>query len=360
MAITPMGSATWVYLLNGFRSLGQAAASDMVQWLSIPWVAAAHLTITDHYQPLTVLQLLAAASVLPLSILLLVRVDAWSVARQHRREQDRLAAGQFQPRQLLSEELRKRTTSRLRAFMDRTVPDQAADVVAVIARQWVSVRRYQGTIVFSFLIPTLLCLSPLVTGQVTEQWFYVVGGIALCTMLLAPPALRIDFRRDLRRMLLLRSLPVNPMSMVLGQLSLPIAITWIYQWITITIAAVVTQPGWPQLFLWTGMLNALAVFTFAAENALFLAYPHHERSEGVAMMVRAKLTFLGKATVIAIALGVLVTWATVCRRCLPESWVDPALVIGAVAATWGVAAASIVAATKCWRRFDLACDTPPQ
>jgi hypothetical protein len=359
LAITPMGSATWMYVLNGFRGLGQTAASDMIQWLSIPWIAAAHLTVTNHYQPLTLLQLFGAASVLPLAILLLVRVDAWSLAKQHEREQERLASGSFQ-NDSHREDFSAATSSQFRAWIDRRVPDRAADAVAVIARQWVSVRRYRGTIVFSFVVPTLLCLSPLFTGQANQQWLFVVGGIALCTMLLAPPALRIDFRRDLRRMLLLRSLPVKPMSMVLGQLTLPVLITCVYQWITIAVAAAVTQPGLSQLLLWTGMLNALAVLTFAAENALFLAYPHHERSEGVAMMVRAKLTFLGKATVIAISLGLLFAWATICRRLLPDPWVEPTLVMGAVASTWIVAAVSVLATTSCWRRFDLDCDMPPQ
>jgi hypothetical protein len=161
-------------------------------------------------------------------------------------------------------------------------------------------------------------------------------------------------------MLLLRSLPINPASMVLGQLALPVGITWIYQCLTVVIAAAVTQPGWSQLWLWIGMLWALAVFTFAAENALFLAYPHHERSEGIAMMIRAKLTFLGKATVIAMALGLLVIWSVCCRTYLPHSLANPTFVTGAIAATWGLAGAAIVAATSCWRRFDLACDTPPE
>jgi hypothetical protein len=360
MAITPMNSPTWMYILNGFKGLGQAAASDVIQWLSIPWMAAAHLAVTGDYRALTFVQLLASASVLPLAILMLVRVDSRSMASRLRREQDRLEAGNFESCGSLSETLCKPTPSRVRELIDRYVPDCAVDAVAVIARASVSVRRYQGTIAFSFMIPTLLCLSPLVTGRVTEQWFYVVGGIAMCTMLLAPPALRLDFRRDLRRMLLLRLLPVKPISMVLGQLSLPIVITWIYQWITIATAAAVTHPGWLQVLLWTGMLNALAVFTFAAENALFLAYPHHERSEGVAMMVRAKLTFMGKATVIAMSLGILVAWASICRLWLPERWADPTFVIGAVAATWAIAAASIIVATSCWRRFDLAYDTPPE
>ena len=221
-------------------------------------------------------------------------------------------------------------------------------------------RRYRGTIVFSFVVPTLLCLSPLATGQDTEQWFFVVSGIALCTMLLAPPALRIDFRRDLKRMLLLRSLPIKPASMVIGQISLPIMITWLYQWLTLAIAAAVTQPGWPQFIGWTGMLSALAVITFATENALFLAYPHHQSNEGIAMMIRAKLTFLGKASAIALALAALVIWATICKQCLPQTIIAPIYVGGALLAAWGAAAASIIAATCCWRRFDLAIDTPPE
>jgi hypothetical protein len=349
-----------MYVLNGFRSLGQTAASDMVQWLSLPWVAAANLTVTEQYRPLTLLQLIATAAVWPLAIGLLVRVDAWSVAAGLRREQQRLASGKFQRHRSHRESKLVFTASRFREIVDRKAPRGAADAVAVISRQWVSVSRYRGTILFSFLVPMLLCLSPLVTGQVTQQWFYVVGGLALCTMLLAPPALRIDFRRDLQRMLLLRSLPVKPLSMVLGQLALPILITCAFQWVTLVIAAAITQPGWLQLFLWTAMLSALSVFTFAVENALFLAYPHHERSEGVAMMIRAKLTFLGKASVIALALGLLAAWSILCRDSLPGPIATATYVTGALTATWAIAAIGLAAATACWRRFDLACDLPPE
>ena len=122
----------------------------------------------------------------------------------------------------------------------------------------------------------------------------------------------------------------------------------------------VTRPGLGQFFLWTGVLSALAVFTFAVENALFLAYPHHERAEGIGMMVRAKLSFLGKVAVIAGSLTALVIWATVCKNTMPESISQFAFVTGAVIATWTVAAASILATSWCWRRFDLSYDVPPE
>jgi hypothetical protein len=48
-------------------------------------------------------------------------------------------------------------------------------------------------------------------------------------------------------MVLLHSLPVKPFSMVIGQLALPILITWVFELTTLTIAALVIQPGWKQL-----------------------------------------------------------------------------------------------------------------
>lgn len=359
IASTPSGSPTWVYILNAFRSLGQSASSDMVQWLSLAWIPGAHLAVTEAYSPMTFLQLLAAVSVLPLSVLVLVRVDRWSEHRRLLREQQRLANKDFDISQSPTSTVQQLASVSL-PWIDRLVPRSAVDAAAIASRQWISIKQYRGTILFSFAIPTLLCLSPLMTGQVKEQWFFVVGGIALCTMLLAPPALRIDFRRDLRRMLLLRGLPVKPLSMVIGQLAFPTLITCCFQWLIILVAVHVTQPGWFQAVLWTGLLNALAVFTFAIENALFLAYPHHERAEGVAMMIRTKLTFLGKTSVMLISLALLFAWSLVCRSLIPGSLGMTAFVGGAILIAWSIAAVALWTTAVCWRRFDFANDTPPE
>ena len=362
LAATPMGSPTWRYLLGGFTAIGETAASPTVQWLSLPWIASAQLVVSPGYGLLTIGKLVVSIATVPLSILLLVKVDAKARLARDRREQERLAEGNYNTEietQCMDETV-SLTRRRWNTLVDNRLPGSWHDTANLIARQAVSVKRYWGTIVFSFVIPTLLCLSPLATGRISEQWLYVVSGIALCTLLLAPPALRIDFRRDLRRMMLLRSLPVRPLSMVLGQLTLPVMITWAFQWFTIAIAALVTQPGIDQVLLWTGMLSALAVFTFAAENALFLAYPHHEKAEGIGMMIRAKLTFMGKGSVIAASLAMLVVWAVFCKSWLPMELVKYAFVSGAVIVTWIVAGATIMVAAFCWRRFDFSFDVPPE
>lgn len=360
IAATPAGSPTWMYLLNSFQSLGQTAACDTIQWLSLPWIVPAKIAVTEQYSLLSLLQLVGAAALIPLAIATLVRVDAWTSRQELSRERDRFRSNQYRTAEAAAASFDSvREVHPARRWLESRLPNWTDDTMAVLSRQATSVRKYKGTIVLSFVVPLLLCLSPLFTGQVVQQWFFVVGGIAMCTMLLAPPALRLDFRRDLRRMLLLRSMPIRPLSMVMGQLTLPILITCSFQWITIAVAAIVTEPGMAQVIMWTGMLNALTVFTFAGENALFLAFPHHQHSEGVAMMVRAKLTFMGKATVIAIAIGLLGGWAILCGR-LPQPIVAPCLVSGALLGTWTAAVTAIAACTWCWRRFDLALDIPPE
>ncbi len=358
--LTPAGSDPGVYVLNCFHSIGSVASCGAVQWMALPWRPAAMLATTSEITSHTAVQFLAAVALVPSAVFALVRVDGWAARSILAREKHRLATGDFQS--VGSPE----DTSELAshdAVVDRiesALPSWLRDSVALAWRQSLSIRRYAGTILFSFLVPTLLCLSPLLTGRVGNQWAFVIAGIALCTMLLAPPALRLDFRRDLKRMLLLRSLPLSPIHTVLGQLTLPVIITIAFQWTTLGIAASVAQPGVPQLIGWGGMLSALAVFTFAMENALFLAYPHHENAQGFGMVVRANVMFLGKATLIAAAIGALLVWVTICQSIFSESISVAAYVGGAIAGTWILAASALMVTAWCWRRFDLSADLPPE
>ncbi|WP_442508099.1 hypothetical protein SH528x_007053 [Novipirellula sp. SH528] len=357
-AMTPMGSPTWLYLIHVFYSVGELAQGVMIQAFAVAWIPMASLAVASSYSVWTPIAIACVAMTILFAVRVLVWADHWALMQSRSQEQSLL-------RELDRSDGNRGVASR--ASKNRSLDidvlcghARLSTTAALLARQYQSVRRYRGTILVSFVIPTLLCLSPLVTNQVMEQWFYVVSGIALCTMLLAPPALRLDFRRDLLRMQLLKSLPVKPLSMVVGQLTLPILITWIFQWVTLTIAALVVHPGWVQWLLWTLLMAAFAVFTFAAENALFLVYPHHAHQQGLGMMLRAKLTFLGKAGVIAASLALLVIWAGMCKSILPESLYTLGFVGGAIAATWSIAAVSVLVTAMCWRRFDLSFDLPPQ
>ncbi|MCC9599247.1 hypothetical protein LOC67_01650 [Stieleria sp. JC731] len=357
--ITPPGSGPGIYMMHSFSAIGNVASSTCIQWLALPWQPAASLATTSELSSQTFSQLIASVSLIPAGIVMMVRVDRWANHSRLQREREALAKGQFGKAVAAS----RSSVASQRSFLDaieRRLPSRTHDALALVWRQALSVRRYLGTILFSFCLPTLLCLSPLLTGRVSNQWAFVVAGIALCTMLLAPPALRIDFRRDLKRMLLLRALPLNPINAVLGQMLLPILITMAFQLTTLAIAAIVVHPGWSQILGWAGMLSALAVFTFATENALFLAYPHHEHAQGLGMVVRANVMFLGKATLIAAAVGALLVWVTVCRALFNESYIAPIYISGAIMGTWTLAICAVVVTSWCWRRFDIASDLPPE
>ncbi|WP_146520053.1 hypothetical protein [Stieleria varia] len=367
--VTPAGSSPGVYVLNSFQAIGRLASCDAVQWLSLPWYASSSLTVTSEINLQSIAWLTLAIGSIPLAVKLLIAADDWSQRQQLLDEQTRLASGCYgstttahahKANTHKGDERWSEVSTRWISTVQRWMPSRVRDSAALIWRQSISVRRYSGTILFSFIVPTLLCLSPLMTGGVQNQWAYVIGGIAMCTMLLAPPALRIDFRRDLRRMLLLRGLPLRPLSTVAGQITLPVLITLCFQWVTIAIAAVVTGPGVSQVVVWTGMLAALAVGTFAAENALFLTYPHHERAQGIVMVIRANVVFLGKVLVISLCVAALLIWMSICKQALPDAFVLPVYAIGAIAMTWTLAAMLVMGTAWCWRRFDLSCDMPPQ
>jgi hypothetical protein len=382
-ASTVMGSPTPVYVFQMFAALGQIAASDTIQWLALPWSFAAKVAIASSFDWMTMLYLAIAVTMLPIAIELYVRIDRRCTVRQAINERSRL-------RQCLPMKAEQHVWSDdwLESTLETPVGAQPAtkpsmekskprpwyhastwpvplalidgDAAAVAARTVSSVIRYRVTIFMSLLVPVLLCLSPLFTGHVVNQWLYVVGGIAMCTTLIAPAALKIDFRRDLSRLLILRSLPVRPRSMVLGQLWFPILITCLFQWTVIAIAAMVLKPGMQQICLWTGMLAALSAFTFAFENALFLAFPHSQRSQGIAMVLRTKLTFLGKSSLLVAAALALAIWATLCREKFNGPMSDIAIFAGAQFACWGLAAVTFHVATACWKRFDISHDIAPE
>ena len=356
---TPLGSPMMAYIKNGFSAIGDTASCSVIQYLAIPWHCPSQLSIAESYSVTSFYYLSITLVSIPLAIFAFLKADQWASGCRLSREKARFEAGKFSrsgPEQAPGD----RALCAEASLSDRLFGWMPHEVAALISRQAVSIRRYRMNILFSFLIPLVLCLSPLLTGRANMQWFFVIGGVALCTILLAPPALKLDFRRDLRRILLLRGMPIKPLSMVIGQLALPILITLCFQWVTLLVAALVIQTSFLELLLWTGLMNALAVFAFAMENALFLAYPHHEHSEGIAMLVRAKLTFLGKGAVIGLSTAMLFAWAIACKSLFSGVWIVVMLIVGSLAAAWTIALIAIAATAWCWKRFDLAYDVPPQ
>ncbi len=350
--VSSAGSSHPLSLLTAFTAAcGETAGTPFVQWLAIPWWPMAKLAIAADtgasvfaYGSLSIL-------VAVLSFVVVSWVDEWSTRHEMICERKRLDSPAYQSSRATRDPVAYQPIRRRKTLL--ALPNLRG-VGPIMARQWVAVVRYRGSIAASLVAPAVLSLAPLVT-QAHAGLLHVAAWLAVCTLLLAPPMLRIDFRRDIDRMWLLRSLPITPLAMMLGQIALPSMITIAFQLSVVATACFVVPASPSTIILVVGGLSGLAIFSFALENLVFLTFPHRPKQDGLAMMVRAKLVFLGKGLLLACMAAAFIVWVTLCANASASLAV---LVGGCLIASWASAGAALLLATRCWRRFDIHFDTP--
>ena len=100
----------------------------------------------------------------------------------------------------------------------------------------------------------------------------ILGSIVFYSFILLPPALLLDFRRDARKLILWKSLPLNPLSLTIGQVFVPVALMSLFQGVVLVVA--VTLGGYSSLMLlaWP-LFIPMNVFIIGMENAIFLMHP---------------------------------------------------------------------------------------
>jgi hypothetical protein len=138
----------------------------------------------------------------------------------------------------------------------------------------------------------------------------VPGMVAFALVLLFPAMLQSDFRSDLGRLDVLKSLPVGTSAVVAGQLAVPVAVG-VALWLVFAILLVVMGMIPPRLF-WLVCALALPVnvYLFAVENLFCLAFPFTITRGGVGQLHqqgRAAMMAIGK--MLAGLLGVLLSAA---------------------------------------------------
>lgn len=336
-------------LLAFTQALGETTRCGTVQWVAVPWWSMVELATAPAWTLSLLGQFAIMLATLASVVFLVIRADFWGTEHHNSCERQRLLKMQFDRSQVASR--LDRAAKRLR--LSSIIPSWRG-VGPLVARQWVAVKRYRATILFSLAVPVGLSLAPLMTSSQAGM-LHVSAWLAVCTLLLAPPALRIDFRRDIDRMWLLKSLPITPLAMTIGQILLPSLITIVFQACAIGIACLLTPTPTTTIILVLGGLSGLAVFSFAFENSLFLTFPHRPKQEGLAMMVRTKLVFLGKGLLLGVLGGTFMAWVTLC---IELQWPMVVLIAGCITAAWLGAACAVVVTARCWRRFDMRLDSP--
>jgi hypothetical protein len=191
-----------------------------------------------------------------------------------------------------------------------------------------------------------------------DAWF-LLGSIALYPLMFSGMA-GFDFRRDLDRMPYLRSLPLSPVSVAVGQVFTPALVLAAGQ-VAIGAAALLLVGGAPAaaFLALAAIVPPLTWAALAVDNILYLLLPFRVPQEGdrnPQFMGRVMLIFFLKLLVILVmgALGALAAWMSAAftdSLAVVVLAVAGTLALVCIPLTWGVAA---VFAT-----FDVGTDTPP-
>lgn len=176
-------------------------------------------------------------------------------------------------------------------------------------RQWHFARRHWGSLSVGLGVPAVLaCLPLLVPGDGLATYLTVFAGVVFYSFVLLPAALKLDFRRDFDHLALLKSLPMKPLKTVVGQLAMPVILTWCFQVAILTLAAGICRVPWDVLMNSLVFLLPVSICFTALDNLIFLLYPHRMHQEGLEVFLRSTLTFTGKGILLVAALFGVVGW----------------------------------------------------
>ncbi|MCA9190068.1 MAG: hypothetical protein R3E01_24970 [Pirellulaceae bacterium] len=235
-----------------------------------------------------------------------------------------------------------------------------AGIGPIVWRQLLGAWHYSGSLLVALAVPTVLACGPLILVQDRiKMAINVVGALAFYSFLLLPTALKFDFRRDIDRMAVLKSLPIRPLAVVLGQLSTPVLIASVYQAAVLAVTGIV-RPVSPVLLI-SAMLLMLPLnhLIFALDNLIFLLFPYRVNQEGIEIFLRSTLTFTAKGMLFGFATALLFGWAMI-TPVFAAHWIDARLlfVIGVWCILLSFAVGCTWLLTRTFTRFDPSQDVP--
>ncbi len=181
-------------------------------------------------------------------------------------------------------------------------------------RQGIGARRYLTSLLIALIVPAALSCLPLVSDLPALGTFLnVVAALVFYSFLLLPAALKFDFRRDCDRLAILKTLPIRPSAVVIGQLATPVLLATLQQ-SAVLLVVMLVRPVSPGLVLGALLfLIPVNVMIFGLDNLIFLLYPHRLNQEGLQVFLRVTLTFTAKGLLFGIGLGIVYAWAVSVR-----------------------------------------------
>lgn len=235
-------------------------------------------------------------------------------------------------------------------------------------RQLLGVNHYRSTVLAAMIVPGILALAPAFNSKTDLGMMQQMVLLVSCySFLLLPTAFKFDFRRDLDRMAVLKAIPAKSMTIVWGQVAVPVWLTSLFQLALLLVAMTINPYPIGYLISAMAILVPCNVFIFGVENLMFLLYPYRVSEEGLRVFLRTILAFTAKGILMAVGMGLAL--ATYLGSRLFGNWVVNGWGLGGIEfvtlttfsclATVGlsiIAMATLHALARAFERLDLSTD----
>jgi hypothetical protein len=190
------------------------------------------------------------------------------------------------------------------------------------------------------------------------------------TSVFLPGLLPFDFRGDLQGLAALKMMPVNPSSVVIGQLVIPVLMLSAFQLLALSTLLLHDRELIVIILLTMCVTLPTNTIIVALENLIFLLYPYRIAEFDMQATVRRILMLMAKFCVLFLA-ALMSLFAGFCvlglkRACdvtpaLSKAFAAigwPLLISTQFAALFGIAVGVVWATWWAYRRFDLSEDVP--
>ena len=344
------------FFQNLLAEITALAQSQIGQWLMAPFTVFSQFVLSPSTNFELFKNMILAVGLNGLAIAAVYGLDGWMRRQCHRKEVANLKTAIAQ--KLMAAETKSSVKRRVR------VPFRMGGIGSLLWRQLLGVNNYRGTVIFSLTVPVLLsCLPLLANHNEGVMLINLIASMVFYSFLLLPSALILDYRRDINRMTVLKSLPISPLAMTIGQLAVPVLMCCLFQSVVLTIGAASGKVILWQAILAGVLLVPVNVLIFAAENYIFLLAPYQRNKEGFDVFLRTILTFTGKGLFFGVGLGLSLLWVTVIIKAhnyfeFSNLFSTTCFTLGLWGFTLSLAWFFVSSITRQFERFDPSQDTP--
>ena len=283
-----------------FKSGASLTATPLGEVIKAPFEVFSQLITATSYSTVTFGWMAIALSMVGGSLIGLIRLDEYFFVAKQRRER---AAYPPVGRSHHASEPTELETLRI-----PRVP-RLYGAGSVAWRQTVGALKQHSSLMFALALPGMLaCLPLFIYTNGRQAVLNVAAALTFYTFLLLPSALKFDFRRDIRRMIVLKTLPIRPAFLVIGQIATPVMLSFAFQLTVLTIALVARPyPVW-MMFAILALMLPMNVLMFSLDNLVYLLYPYRLNQEGIEILLRTTLTFTAKGVLFGIAVTMTFGW----------------------------------------------------